>query len=58
MLKRCPENVISHATSLLYDKYNVYLNNFSILKKSSKKYEKYNLDGMKFIMRKIKLKEY
>ena len=36
-------------------KYSIYLNSFNLLKKSSKKYEKYNLDGMEFIMRKIVL---
>ena len=35
------------------DKYSVYLNNFNMLKRSAKKYEKYNLDGIKFVMRKI-----
>ena len=35
------------------DKYSVYLNNFNMIKRASKRYEKYSLDGMKFMMRKI-----
>ena len=41
--------------SKFIDKYSVYLNNFNLLKRASKRYEKYNLDGIKFIMRKIVL---
>lgn len=35
------------------NKYSVYLKNFKLLAKSSKKYEKYDEDGLKFVGRKI-----
>ena len=37
------------------DKYSVYLKSSSIMVKASKRYEKYNVDGIKFIGRKIVL---